>query len=109
MRPVVRAERVLHPAERVRPRLQRIDGVAQNAHDLGLAAGEALLERVQRGGLVVSGVGECEREEGEHHALAAIVRKFDLAPVVRPKSELWCDVADFQGLRLACDLRPTFS
>src|SRR5207245_5088319 len=40
--PEVRAKGIADPTERLRPRLQRVHGVAQDAHDLGLSAGEAL-------------------------------------------------------------------
>lgn len=105
MRPVVGTERVLDPAKRFGPGFERVDGVAQDAHDLGLAARETLLERVQRGGFVVSGVGERECEEREHHAPSAEVRQLDLAPVVRAQREVWRDITNLEGLRLARDLR----
>ena len=94
MRPVVGAERVLHAPKGIRPRLQRVDGVAKNAHDLGLPAGETLLQRVQRGGLAVSGIGESEREEREHHGLSAERRKRDLAAIVRAQREVRSGIAD---------------
>jgi uncharacterized NAD-dependent epimerase/dehydratase family protein len=105
--PEIRAERVFDAAQRIGPRLQGVHGVAQDAHDLGLAAGEALLERVQRGGFAVSGVREREREEREHHALAAVRRKLDLASVVGTERELGRNVTDLEGLRVARDLRST--
>ena len=49
MRPEVRTERVVQATEGVRPGLQRVHGVAADAHDLGFPAGVALLERVQGG------------------------------------------------------------
>ena len=94
VRPVVGAERVFDGAERFGPGLQRIHGVAQDAHDLGLSPGEALLERIQRGSLAVSGIRKREREERENHALSAIGRELDLASVVGTKREIRRDVTD---------------
>src|SRR5213593_1158565 len=108
MRPEVGAERVLDAAERLSPRLQRVHRIAEDAHDLGLATGEALLERVQRGSFAVSGFGEREREERDDNTLPAECGELDLAPIVGPEREVRCGVADLESLRLARDLRPTF-
>src|SRR2546428_13611041 len=108
MRPEVRAERVLDPAEGIRPRLQRVDGVAADAHDLGLPTGEALLERVQRGSFAVSGIGEGEGEERDDHAAPAERGERDLAAVVRAEGEVRSVIADLEGLRLGRELVPPF-
>jgi len=63
VRPVIGAERVFDATERFGPRLQRVDGITEDAHDLGLSPGEALLERVQRGSFAVSGIRKREGEE----------------------------------------------
>src|SRR3989442_10787952 len=108
MRPEVRAERVVDPAERIRPGLQRVHRVAADAHDLGFPTGEALLKRVQRGSFAVSGVRESEGEEREDDALSVERGERDLAAVVRAEREVRSGVTDLEGLRLGRDLVPAF-
>src|SRR6267378_1424088 len=105
VRPEVAAQRVLRPTERIGPRLERVDAVTREAHDLGTSTGETLLKSVQRRRFAVSGIREGPGEERKDDALATQLRERDLAPIVRPKAEVGSSVADPQRFRLGRDLR----
>src|SRR5207237_8326791 len=105
--PEVRAERVAGHAELLGPRLQGIDRVARDAHDLGRPRLVSLLERRERRSFMVSGPAEREGHERADDPLTAEGRERDRAPVVRAEREVGRRVADLERLRLGRDLRPT--